>query len=121
MAFAIVIMPLAFFLGARWGIFGFCLAWLTAFPLLFLIICHRSLGVMQLPMRAIWKTMVVPLTGSLVMGLVIFGLNILLAHRLPKSVLLSLLVTGGAAAYTLTVFACNREILKEMKAFALAP
>ena len=120
MIYAVLIMPPAFFIGSHWGIIGFCLAWLIAFPLLFVIISTRSLRVMQLPMWAMLKTTVAPLTASIVMSMATVGVRTLAEHRLPKSALLVLLVVCGAVTYMAATFVCNRNIFKEVKAFAFA-
>lgn len=120
MIYAILIMPAAFYIGSHWGINGLCLAWLSAFPLLFIVICLRSLKVMQLTLWSVLRTIKIPLIGSMVMALVVIALRLLLYQKFSSAFLVAIMIAGGAAAYGVAVFSCNREILKEIKSFAFA-
>ena len=60
----LLIMPAAFLIGVRYGAIGLARAWITAYPLLFLLTTHRMLQAVDLPWSAFLRGTVPAITCS---------------------------------------------------------
>jgi O-antigen/teichoic acid export membrane protein len=114
---ACAIMPVAFLLGSRWGLPGVALAWVMAYPVVFLITLGRVLPVLHIDARNFWRWIRAPLFTSLVMGAAVVLLRNLPAIRsLPPPLLLLLLVTTGAGVYLSMALAFYPQTCRELGA-----
>jgi len=111
---ASVIMPLGFFIAARWGILGICLAWCVGYIPVFLIMSRRSLNVIGSPSIKYWSSLLIPLSST---ALMIISLTILdhylggFFSSIIKLILYSLL---GVCLYSAIILAFKRELLIEV-------
>jgi O-antigen/teichoic acid export membrane protein len=100
---ALVLMPIAFYLGSHWGTTGIATAWIVAYPLIAIPLYCRTLWKIQLKvgeyMRGVWP----PLNGSIVMAVAVFAVKWASAASWPLLVRLTLEVLAGAAAYALVM------------------
>ena len=65
---ACVIMPAAFFIGAHWGLNGVALAWVVAYPILFLIMRYRTLPVLGVKLSRHLSVLRGPAVSAILMG-----------------------------------------------------
>jgi O-antigen/teichoic acid export membrane protein len=114
-----IVMPIAFFIGSRWGTNGIAAAWVIAYPLISIPIYRRVMARTSLTWKEYASAVIPALSGSAVMVGVVLVVRILLGS-LPHSVLgLCLLVTVGGASYVGGLMTLHRErvtsILKSAK------
>jgi teichuronic acid exporter len=112
---ASVIMPLGFFIGARWGILGICLAWLIGYAPVFLIMSSRSLKVIGPSIKEFWSSLMIPLAST---ALMIAGVSILdhyLGGYLSPIVQLILYSLLGVCVYSTAILTLKRELLSEVR------
>ena len=115
MIIAIIIMPVGFFVGCRWGLIGLCLAWVVAFPIFFLISVGRILKVLRLPLRIFLKEFYLPAGASVCMTISLFLLKCTGIMELPPVLLIVILCCFGALVYSTAVMAIDRGVVSEMK------
>ena len=112
---ASLVMPAAFVFGSQWGVFGLCLAWLVAFPVIFIGNLTRALPVLQVTASGLVLSMYRPAIAAAGMYLAVG----VFTHYLASSATVAERFTGqvGLAAFvylSLTV-AINREGLREVR------
>lgn len=109
---ACVVMVIAFLVGVRYGIIGLSLAWLVAFPLVFLVNLRTWLPVLGMPANQLLGAMARPAVAAAGM----FGA--VAAARLvdvPAGAhALTFLVLVGVASYVSLSFAINREGVRDL-------
>lgn len=115
MSFTVIIMTASFLIGSFWGIIGLCYAWLTAFPVVFLITAKRSCNVIGLPLKALFNTALIPLIGSIGMAFGILAFKWKLNALLSPLLQLLFVITIGIAIYCLTLFLFNKKIFREIR------
>jgi O-antigen/teichoic acid export membrane protein len=118
MVAALIIMPAAFYIGAHWGILGLCLAWVIAFPLLFVYLCYSVLRVLQIPFLWFAKACWLPCAASGVMVAGLELLNRLVIMRVALSVIASILL--GTVLYASVTLILNRNELVEIRSMFAA-
>jgi len=101
-------MPVAFWVGARFGIEGISLAWLLVYPFLFLIMLWNSIRIIRIPMKEYWSNLLPVMEGSLAMSLVVFGLKYGMGRRLflPEKWAAALLLFPGLGAWFRLISVC---------------
>jgi O-antigen/teichoic acid export membrane protein len=113
--FALVVMSGAFLLSTPWGLLGASLAWVLAFPLVFLWNLYRVVVVLEVSFVEVFYNMRKPFFAGLVMY---FGIFILRQSPwldiglLPKMIVL---IVFGAVLYLGMVFLFNRRGLFEVR------
>lgn len=113
MVAAVILMPAAFYIGAQWGIVGLCMAWVTAFPLLFIFMSYSVLKVLAIPMHQFVKAGWLPCAASCVMVLGLAAIKQFLAMPAALSVISSVLL--GMILYTSVTLILNRNELLEIR------
>ena len=113
MVAAIIIMPAAFYFGARWGIVGLCLAWVTAYPLLFIIMTFRVLTTLQVSLVSFVSASWLPFFASCVMvlGIVVFKLQV----SVPVAVAAPVHIILGIVLYSSTILIINRNAIAQLR------
>jgi PST family polysaccharide transporter len=95
-----VIMPIAFFLAARWkGPDGVAAAWITLSPVTIVPLLLILLRSIKLPAREYVAAIMPAVTGSAVMCLALFGMNSWLVTSWPLQFRLAVQVSAGGAVY----------------------
>ncbi|MCL6582623.1 MAG: lipopolysaccharide biosynthesis protein [bacterium] len=112
-----LILPPTFWVGARFGIQGISLAWLIAYPFLFLIITSNSIHTIRITLREYWLNLLPVIEASLFMLLVIFGLQSLFWSALTLWFRLFLTCFLGAVCYVGILWLANRSLLEELLEF----
>ncbi len=111
-----VLMPAAFYVGARFGLKGVALAWLLTFPVLSLIVTVQTLHLVGLSVARYAAALKHAVAGSAAM--VVFTMAVqrfLLAGRSPAQELVAT-VALGAAVYLGYMVTFNAEMLRAARA-----
>lgn len=114
--FTLLIMPIAFLLGARWGLTGVAAAWLVVYPLTQLPLFLRLFRRIHLPLwdylRALWPAV----SATLLMTAAIWPMRDIPAiAALPVTARLALRVCVGATVYTLAILLFHSERVRRFK------
>ena len=97
-----IILPLAYFIGIRWGAQGLVHAWQVGAPLLLIVTLWLTLPVVQASAGALMAAMKPVAIATATMATAVFGLSTLIT-QMPPPAQLALLVATGAAVYGLTL------------------
>jgi O-antigen/teichoic acid export membrane protein len=115
MAFTLAFMTAAFLAGIGGGITGIALAWVAAYPVVFLITARRCLRTLRLPVRLFLREMQFPFLAGLAMLCSLLAARRALAPLQPLTLLASL-IGLGAAVYAGLVLVFRREAYGRFKA-----
>ena len=110
---AAIFMPLAFYLGTRWGVLGLAYAWLAMYPLVFLLTLWRTLAVVQLTLAAYLAQLSRPLAGAIAMYVVVTGFSSLGYGSPGEWLHLGQMILLGVAVYGLIMLLIDRASLRE--------
>jgi O-antigen/teichoic acid export membrane protein len=108
---ALILMPIAFYVGSRWGAAGIAYGWVIAYPVVAFALYRRAFRRIEMPWRGYWEAIRPAITGSLAMIAAVeatkrFGTaNFILPVRLACEVL------AGAAAYVFTLVLLHSDRL----------
>lgn len=108
-----IMMPIAFLIGARWGIEGIAWAWLVAYPTLLLFAAARSLPVIGVGAGSLLRAIAPAVLAATAMAAAVT----LVDHLLPplsQVTRLALLVATGGAVYCLWLFLFARETAQDL-------
>jgi O-antigen/teichoic acid export membrane protein len=108
------IMGTAFLVGVRAGITGVALAWVLAYPVVFLITTRRCLRTLRLPVRFFFAELRFPFTAGAAMLFSLLAAKAILVRLQPLPVLL-LLIVSGAAIYAAAVLVFRRNDFLKLK------
>jgi O-antigen/teichoic acid export membrane protein len=113
---AAIVMPIAFFIGSRWGTNGIAAAWVIAYPLITIPTYYRVIKKTGLSWREYGSAVAPALSGSGVMVGVVLAARFLLRSQPHSVIALSILIATGAASYGGGLLAFYRErVLNIMK------
>lgn len=113
---AIIAMPLAFFVGTHWGVMGVSVAWVIAYPVVFLVIISRSAPILGVSLRQLVNAAAKPaiMSAAMYAGIMyvksIMGMGEEAAH--VERLVVSIIV--GIAVYSTASWVIHREGLKEV-------
>jgi hypothetical protein len=107
-------MPVAFWIGAHWGLFGLCIAWVLGFPLVFIVNLWRMLPLVALRLRDIRSALAPAALTSAGMYAAVSVARYIAADRLGAPFLMVLLIGVGAASYAVLVWTANRSAVDEI-------
>ena len=108
-----VIMPIAFFLGARYGAVGLAWSWVVGFPLLTIVTARLCIPIIGTSAKRLWQAALPSLLASIGMAAVVVIVDSF-AHGLPALPRLALLVSSGVLAYAALILLVARDVLSEM-------
>ena len=107
---ACIIMPVAFAIGAQWGLQGVCIAWVIAYPLCFVVALIRGLPVIGVGVGEFLAAVRAPALAALLMYLAVSTLRRMLAGLdLPAPGILLSLVLLGVVLYALLALTLQRQ------------
>lgn len=114
-----VLLPVAFLIGAQWGIEGLALSWVVAVPLVFLVNFPRLGGALGLGLKSVGAAMAAPFAaGALMYGAVAAArLGLASSGDLPRFVAL---IAVGAVTYLAAVSLLERQILHDVRRLVVA-
>lgn len=113
MVIAAVVIPIACLVGAQWGAVGMAMAWLAAYPLVFVVTVHRSGEALGLRVRDFMQAMRWPALASLAMAAAVIGMRWLLPSSAGVALSLLVLVPVGALTYVGVLLAFHRSAIRE--------
>lgn len=112
-ALTVIVMVMAFLIGVRHGIIGVCLAWVIAYPAVFLVTCLHNLRVLRIPLKQYLSELTFPLSASFVMASVIFLFKKILIISPFYSLIL--LISFGIVCYLSMTLIFKKDEYLEMK------
>ena len=112
--FAGVVMVVAFLIGVQEGIMGVCLAWIVAFPVVFLVTTVRSVRVLGIAVRRYLSEITFPFFASATMIGVVFLARTIITPS-PLYSLMLFMAIGMLCYLTMTLLFRKNEFM-EMKA-----
>lgn len=116
MALSLILMTAAFLVGVRYGIHGLSVAWVTMYPVVFLVTTARAAGALGMTTAEVLRPALAPAAASAAMGAVVWLGGVLLGDALGPAVRLALLIVIGIAAYAGLVALVLRDRLREITA-----
>ena len=106
---ASVLVPLGVIIGVHWGIVGVCIAWVIAFPLVFLGNLWRVSKVLGVRPSDVLSAMAGPALAGAVMAACVMAVKVIFGTN-PKSIAhLALLITIGVMSCGIMVLVANRK------------
>lgn len=108
-----LLMPVAFLIGARWGIIGIAWAWLIAYPLLLVFAAIRSLPLIGVRPVQLMSAVVPPVFAAAVMAVAVMLVDQMLP-AMPQAARLALLVAAGGPIYCLWLMLFARETVRDL-------
>jgi teichuronic acid exporter len=111
MAISVCVMATAFLIGVQKGLLGVCLAWVIAYPGLFLIINSRALRVLGIPFAAYLREIWFPLCSA---GLMVGGIFLLKSYifALSEIQILGICIVVGALIYAILILCSHKEFAR---------
>jgi teichuronic acid exporter len=106
--FAALAMPVAFYVGSRWGTVGIACGWLVAYPMVISPVYYRVFKLTELSPKEYWNVIYPALISTLIMAAAVMSGRFVLANRLSDLHTLSVLMVTGVVAYSATLFVCFR-------------
>lgn len=105
-----VIMPIAFYIGSRWGPPGIACGWVVAYPVVALPLYHRALSRINLTARMYLDAIRPSISASLVMIASVYVVKLVFPVTWPLYERLALEIACGAATYlaVLLIFHLDR-------------
>ena len=116
MAIACVIMAIALLIGVNAGLLGICIAWIFAYPIIFLITSIRCLRVLGIPFRDFFSEIKFPLFASIFMLISIILLKKITVSLQSFSCLIVLIIFG-VAFYSGLILVFARDEYLNLKTF----
>jgi O-antigen/teichoic acid export membrane protein len=113
MMLSAVVIFCACLIGSQWGPVGMAAAWLVAYPVVFIVVLHRSGQPVGLTVRDFWRAMRWPALASLVMAAAVGGTRWLLPISGGVVINLLILVPVGVLVYAGTLLALDRPSIRE--------
>lgn len=110
----LVVMPVAFLVGSRWGTAGIALAWPIVHPFLAIILLRKVFRTIELPPRVFFREAVWPaLSACAVMWLAVALARRALIPGEGDLAGLALIIAIGGITYLLVLFLAHRSRLKQ--------
>jgi O-antigen/teichoic acid export membrane protein len=100
---ALILMPVAFYSGSRWGPTGIAYGWVVAYPIIALCFYHRTFRRIKMPWRDYLGAVRPALTGCLIMAAAVEILRRAVTPNFPLPARFGLEVLAGGAAYILSL------------------
>jgi O-antigen/teichoic acid export membrane protein len=115
-----VMMGAAFLIGVHAGILGVCVAWLIAYPVVFLLTSWRNLKALGLSLKELLWEISFPLLASLLMlvSLALLKITVIAPQSWNALVLLPLF---GIVIYSVLVLIFKKEEYSRLKVFLIGP
>lgn len=114
-AIAFAIMPIAFLIGVHDGINGLCLAWIIAYPLVFLLTTFRNLKVLGIPFLDFISEIKFAVASSLVMTLAVMTISHVLRDSSTGAMILAISISSGILIYVFMVCTFNPSLITEFR------
>ncbi len=105
----VVVMPIAFYIGSKWGTAGIAAMWILVYPIAVVIpMANAVFRQVDLPWREYLRALAASVSGVVVMALAVWGARSALPAEWPRAVRLGLQVGAGALAYSASLLTLHR-------------
>ena len=114
----LIIMPIAFFLGAAWGgAVGVALAWVTIYPLLMFRMAHEALSELGISLRVLFQHLSSLIAATACMASVLVLVRWTLSTLPSELAMVKLIVmtTIGILAYATSLFFLDLSMWQELQ------
>ncbi len=109
-----LLLPIAFLIGAQWGMMGLVAAWFAAYPLYLAITTWRTLPVIGVRLGALVRAIGPATLAAAAMGVALLAIDLVLPAPLSPLSRLAILVASGALAYPALLWTFVRAMLREV-------
>jgi hypothetical protein len=110
---AAVVMPVAFFVGSRWGVNGVALAWVFAYPIVTVPMFVKTLRTLRLPVSEYFDAIRPALVSSVVMVACVLAFQAAATHLYPALRLAGSVIVG-AGAYSAVIYFGFRSRVEQL-------
>ncbi|MGE4546119.1 MAG: lipopolysaccharide biosynthesis protein, partial [Pedobacter sp.] len=112
---AFLVMPLAFWVGSKWGLFGISMAWVVAFPFVLCLNLFRLVKVLNITFLEVFEAMLLPFLSGFIMysGVVLAKKVTFVSYGNFSKVGLS--VMTGIVIYIIVTNILNKKGIKEVR------
>ncbi|MFN8580259.1 MAG: lipopolysaccharide biosynthesis protein [Gemmatimonadaceae bacterium] len=108
--FALVVMPIAFVISARWGTAGIAYAWLLVYPVLVVIpMAQTTFRRIELDWRTYLKAMLPATNAVIIMAVTVLGVAAIMPTTAHPATFLVAKIAAGAASYAAALWVLHRE------------
>ena len=114
----LVILPMAFYVGSRWGVSGIAWGWVAAYPLVVIPLYRKVFQTIAMQPREYFRAVRPALDGSLAMTAVLLGLRWVWPASSALWLRLIVEIVAGAVTYIAIVLLLHRQ--RAMNFLALA-
>jgi teichuronic acid exporter len=104
---ALLIMPIAFFIGSHWGTGGIALGWVIAYPLIIVPLCRKTFRSIEMDSAEYIRALRPAFNGVLVMSAFVLGVK-WLWHPVHLLSLLIVEIAVGVVAYSASLLLFHR-------------
>ena len=108
---ALVLMPIAFYVGSRWGAAGIAYGWVLVYPFIAAFLYWKTFQKIEMHWSEYLGAIRPALVGCLIMAVAVEVFKFVLPSSLPPIARVGLEVAGGGAAYVLTLTVLHRDRL----------
>jgi O-antigen/teichoic acid export membrane protein len=110
-----IVMPIAFYIGAQWGIKGVSLAWLLVYPIVLAINMKRMISAVGVRLRDVLARLAPTLMCAVGMYLAIAGTRLLIAGRTDHLGTLIIEIAVGGLTYIVLTLLLNPSAMTDLK------
>jgi O-antigen/teichoic acid export membrane protein len=108
---SLVVLPISFIIGSRWGLAGVASCWVLIFPLLCIPLYRVALRKIEMPVTEYLKAIWPAISGSVTLALAVWLLKWTIPQAWPLYLRFFLEIAVGASAYCLTLVTLHRDRL----------
>ncbi len=108
---ALILMPISFYVGSRWGAAGIACGWVIAYPVVAAVLYWRTFRTIKMQSSEYLEAIRPAITGSFVMAAAVEILKHALPLNFPLPVRFGAEVLVGGTAYILTLTLLHRDRL----------
>ncbi len=106
---AVIVMPVTFYVGTRWGTAGVAWGWVAAYPVVAIPLYWKTFASIDLKLGDYISSLRPALDGSIVMSAAVLCLKWAVPHTVPLAARLVVEIAAGMITYTGTVFVLHAE------------
>lgn len=110
---AALLMPVAFYFGARWGVIGMAYAWLCMYPVVFFVTAFRTCGKVGLGIGEYLLKMCRPVAAGMIMYVTVYFMQSFAYGSVGEWLYLLQLIVVGVLAYGAAMLLIDRDGLRE--------
>jgi teichuronic acid exporter len=107
--FALALLPIAFYIGSRWGTAGVAWGWVAAYPLVAFPLYRKTFNAIDMKVGEYMRGVRPALDGTIVMTAFVLLVKYLRPATLPLAAQLGIEIIAGFAAYAGTIFLFHRQ------------